>query len=336
MLAPIDLLPTAFTANGSLLSIAYEVTEATTPAFDIGVYSSIDGVNPATLLMSYRVTNSADRTVGAHVVNFQANFTDLSTDYALLAKLDAANEVSEEYESNNNRCFAGGAFQAADGAVHVHGTAGGDNIAISQVVELAVVVNGVTKYFDAASVTALRARGRGGSDTIAGDSSVSKPITAFGGSGNDLLIGGNANDTLYGGAGRDDLYGLGGDDLLYGEGGVDSLFGGYGSDYLWGGSGNDSFGIDGDLIEDTPKVVTFTASKIGDLWTFTGTVSDDGATEGGTIDFGGILEGYTTTIGPGGSFTITVNLPPGTAGEATAIWTDSEGLTSNPGSVLIT
>ena len=334
MLTPIDLLPTAFTANGSLLSIAYEVTEATTPAFDIGVYAAVDGGSP-TLLMSHRVTNAGDRTVGAHTVSFQASFTDLSTDYALFAKLDAANEVSEGSETNNNRDFAGGAFQSADGAVHVHGTPSSDNITMSQAEHLAVVVNGVTKYFNVAAVTAVRARSRGGNDTIAGDSSVSKPMTAFGGSGADLLVGGNASDKLFGGAGKDDLFGLGGDDWLYGEGGIDSLFGGYGSDYLWGGSGDDSFGVDGDLIEDAPEILSFTYSRSGNQWTFTGTVSDDGATEGATIDFGGVLEGYTTTVGPDGSFTLIVTLPPGTVGEATAIWTDSENLSSNVGVVYL-
>jgi hypothetical protein len=335
MLAPVDLVPTAFSTSGANLSISFEVTESTAPAFDIGLYASVDGVNPGTLLMTHRVSNAADRSVGVHTANFQASFTDLSTDYALLAKLDAAGEVSEEYESNNNRLFVGGAFQAADGVVHVHGTTSADNIAVSQDSQLSVTVNGVTKYFTTTSVTELRGRSRGGNDTLAGNTDVTKPITAFGGDGVDVLTGGNASDVLFGGAGNDTLNGLGGLDALYGEAGNDSLFGGYGSDYLWGGSGDDSFGIDGDTVADTPQMATLTATKNGNQWTITGTVADDGASEGKTVDFGGVLDGNETTIGPGGSFTITITLPPGTTGEGTADWVDSEGLRSNVGTVYI-
>ena len=46
LLAPVDLVPTGFSTNGANLSIAFDVTEATAPSFDIGIYASTDGVNP--------------------------------------------------------------------------------------------------------------------------------------------------------------------------------------------------------------------------------------------------------------------------------------------------
>jgi hypothetical protein len=92
--------------------------------------------------------------------------------------------------------------------------------------------------------------------------------------------------------------------------------------------------LDGDAIQDTPQLVTLTATKSGNTWTIGGTVSDDGASEGETIHFGGLLEG-STTIGSGGSFTITIQLPPGATGEITATWEDEEGLTSNVGRIYI-
>ncbi len=338
MLAPVDLSPTAFNVSGSNLSVTYNVAEVAAPAFDIGIYSSSDGVTPGTLLMSHRVTNSADRSVGTgHVVGFQANFSDLATDYSLLVKLDSANEAAEEIESNNTRLFAGGVFQAADGAVHVHGTSSADTVTITQGSQVSVTLNGNTTNVGASGVTALRMRTQGGADTASGNSNVTKPITAFGGSGDDQLTGGNAADTLFGGAGNDNLSGLDGNDSLYGEAGYDILYGGYGNDYLWGGNGTDSLsgGGQSDTVQDAPAIQNFTGSKgDGNVWTFSGTVSDDSAASG-SVTFGGLLNGSTAPIGPNGEFEIEVQFPPGTTGWVTVTWTDSEGLVSNLGSVYI-
>lgn len=328
MLAPVDLAPDGFGTSGANLSVAYEVTEATAPAFDIGIYSSVNGSTPGTLLMTHRVTNSADRTVGQHTLNFQAAFNDLSTDYSLLAKLDSGSEASEGYENNNIRQFSGGAFQTTDGTVHVHGTSGSDTISISNG---SVTLNGASKSFT--GVTAVRARAHGGADTVAGSSAVTVPITAFGGAGNDSLTGGNVNDYLAGGYGDDFLYGLGGGDALYGEDGFDYLWGGYGDDFLWGGIGNDYLNT-GETIQDAPVITSFTATNSGNMWTFSGTLSDDGMLSGNVV-FGGLLDGSVATLNGNGTFTITVEFPPGTSGQVTVTWTDQESLISNVGCVMV-
>jgi Ca2+-binding RTX toxin-like protein len=122
-----------------------------------------------------------------------------------------------------------------------------------------------TKFFNAATVRGISVFGDNGDDRIVNATSI--PMTAYGQTGNDVLIGGwgadcldggdgtdwidggAGNDTLYGGtgndlllgnAGNDLLYGGDGDDILHGGDGYDSLFGNAGNDVLAGGSGLDS------------------------------------------------------------------------------------------------
>jgi Ca2+-binding RTX toxin-like protein len=93
--------------------------------------------------------------------------------------------------------------------------------------------------FNAASITDIQVRLRGGNDILITTSDVTETMTIDGGSGNDLLTGGGARNVIIGGTGNDTLYGAGGDDLLFGGDGNDDLFGGDGSDVLVGGNGND-------------------------------------------------------------------------------------------------
>ncbi len=69
-----------------------------------------------------------------------------------------------------------------------------------------------------------------GNDTLTDKLSLT-PVTADGGSGDDVLTGGAPDDTLIGGAG---------DDVLNGGGGNDTLDGGPGTDSFDGGPGNDT------------------------------------------------------------------------------------------------
>jgi hypothetical protein len=86
-----------------------------------------------------------------------------------------------------------------------------------------------------------------------------------------------------------------------------------------------------------PAIVGFTASRnVGNLWTFSGTVEDE-QPEGLVVRFGGLpsLAGKTAIAGAGGYFTITVELPPGENGIATAQTTDWFGLDSEVEEVLV-
>ncbi|GAA0478039.1 hypothetical protein Aca07nite_44880 [Actinoplanes capillaceus] len=74
----------------------------------------------------------------------------------------------------------------------------------------------------------------------------SVPLTANGGSGNDVVFGGSGNDILNGGNGVDDVQGGSGNDTLRGGRGDDHVEGGAGKDKLYGEAGHDDL-IGGDL-----------------------------------------------------------------------------------------
>ncbi|ADL52178.1 calcium-binding protein [Clostridium cellulovorans] len=90
-----------------------------------------------------------------------------------------------------------------------------------------------------------KVEGRGGIDTILGDSGNDN---FKGEGGNDILTGGSGNDVLDGGDGDDSLDGGQGDDLLVGGNGNDTINAGSGNDTLNGGSGNDT--LSGDIGDD--------------------------------------------------------------------------------------
>lgn len=83
--------------------------------------------------------------------------------------------------------------------------------------------------FANSSFSRIEFYGHGGNDSFSNFVS-NKPVSAWGGEGDDRLSGGNADDDLYGGSGNDTLKGFAGNDGLYGGGGVDELFGQEGSD----------------------------------------------------------------------------------------------------------
>ena len=93
--------------------------------------------------------------------------------------------------------------------------------------------------FNAASITEIQVRTRGGKDIVVTTPNVTKMMTIDGGSGNDLLTGGGGRNLILGGTGNDVLHGAAGDDVLLGGDGNDDLFGGSGNDVLVGGNGND-------------------------------------------------------------------------------------------------
>ena len=75
---------------------------------------------------------------------------------------------------------------------------------------------GETQAWSARAVKAIRFEGFAGNDRLAPASSLSIPIVALGGEGDDDLSGANANDILDGGFGNDVLNGWGGNDQSLG------------------------------------------------------------------------------------------------------------------------
>ena len=84
-----------------------------------------------------------------------------------------------------------------------------------------------------------------GDDGLTTQNSVTLPVQADGGAGDDTLNGGAGSDGLDGDVGTDTLDGGNGPDTVHGGEGADLVAGGNGSDQLFGDGGNDVFGGEG-------------------------------------------------------------------------------------------
>ena len=81
-----------------------------------------------------------------------------------------------------------------------------------------------------------------------------------------------------------------------------------------------------------PFISDFSASHVyGNLWTFSGQVTDDQSVTGLIVHLGGLpsLQGVTATVNSQGWFSVTVQLGSNESGTATAQTTDVGGLASN-------
>jgi len=270
-----DIAITGFSTDASGdLKVEYDITGEGAPPFDIGVYSSLDGVTPVTLLTSERISVEQEGDA-SHEVTFCANLLDLDDDHVLIAKVDASLEVVETNESNNQEQFTGGIFDSTYGIMYVQGTDAEtgqrDTVSISADGDyLNVSLNG-TSLSSAPlmeDVCLVHIRTHEGNDQLTVGAGVTVPIMAFGGAGDDVLAGGDSddelyggdgvdtisgnagNDTLYGGDGADAITGGAGDDSICGEGDADTLLsGGEGDDHIHGGAGNDT--VEGGAGNDT-------------------------------------------------------------------------------------
>jgi len=107
-----------------------------------------------------------------------------------------------------------------------------------------VTLNGVASSFPVGSVTSVLVDLGGGNDICIleiskGTSSLTRPSTIIGGSGNDTLRGGSGKDLIAGGTGNDSLTGGANDDILSGGAGNDILVGG--SPNIFTSDGRDRF-----------------------------------------------------------------------------------------------
>ncbi len=126
--------------------------------------------------------------------------------------------------------------------------------------------------------------------SVAGFQSYDFNATAYGGTGNDLMMSGGGNDGLYGGEGLDTVFGGAGNDTIDLRGNVAEAlgefgYGGSGDDQITGDEGNDSLsgGSDNDRLE-----------GLGGLDTLEGDAGNDtiyGGDGGNNISSGDVLSG---------------------------------------------
>lgn len=123
-----------------------------------------------------------------------------------------------------------------DGLLTVEGTAGAD---IVDIFGSTITINGTAQVFNMEEITSVIVKLGEGDDTFTGG--MDRPITIFGGMGNDTLQGGLGAEAIHAGKGNDILRGSFGNDTLFGGEGDDQMFGGRGNDLLNGGLGADLF-----------------------------------------------------------------------------------------------
>jgi len=243
-----DVLLTGFYGDGTHLVVDYEVTGEDAQPFEVGIYRCAGGADSEALVASARVSKPADLAAGVgHRLAIKAAFADVESDYVLVAKIEAGakphpSAAIEPAQAKQARVFEGGVFLAADGTLHVHGTAGDDQVAVAVADSggVRVRLNDVWYAYKPPEVASVHLRTHQGDDIVATSVLVSAPVWVFGGEGNDYVLAGSGDDLLVGGAGDDRLYGGPGNDILVGGEGNDYLHGGHGDDIIHGGAGENT------------------------------------------------------------------------------------------------
>jgi Ca2+-binding RTX toxin-like protein len=128
---------------------------------------------------------------------------------------------------------------AGDGTLSVQGTAGDNNLLITTpgggLVRVQGDVLGAPIEFPLPAVSQVLVDLGAGDDWLLIAPTLTLPVVAFGGSGNDMVIGGGGPTVFAGGDGNDTLLGGGGRNILIGGNGSDFLYGGSNQDILIGG-----------------------------------------------------------------------------------------------------
>ena len=131
-------------------------------------------------------------------------------------------------------------LDAATGVLTVTGTPAADQLLIdTQSVTLVAQLGPDQLFFSAAAVTQINIDVGAGADLVTITPTVTAPLTALLGPGNNAYMGGLSNATILGGGGNDSIFAGDGDNLVQGFGGSDSISGGSGDDTIDTGSGGD-------------------------------------------------------------------------------------------------
>jgi hypothetical protein len=125
--------------------------------------------------------------------------------------------------------------------LEIDGTAGSDQISLSQNGSTFAVNNGSWSILLTGYFSKIVVRGNGGNDSVTIDASVTENADIYGGVGNDSITGGSGNDRIFAGAGNNYVNAGAGNDTIVAIGSA--------SDALTGGAGTDSFWFDNKSTE---------------------------------------------------------------------------------------
>lgn len=216
---PGDAVLTRFdtTATGQW-QVRYNILNHDATSLTVKVYRSSDGVALDDELLSVPVTDPSqlgpgiDRTLS---LTPTLNGVTLTDSDRLVAVIEATFAGGEADPNNNQALFYGGAFKLGN-VLHLMGSDRDDTFEVSASGGV-YTINGATSV---SGVSTIESRLYGGDDRVLAASSVTAPVTAWSGDGDDILYGGSGNDLLYGEAGHDILMQGGGGGLLdWGNGG---------------------------------------------------------------------------------------------------------------------
>lgn len=138
-----------------------------------------------------------------------------------------------------------------DGVLSIQGTPGDDTVTVRPYAKgkgIKVIDGDEVHRFDAKAVKRIVFDGGAGDDSfrvLNMRGTVTTPVEARGGAGDDVLSAGAGDDTLFGGDGNDVLSGGSGDNLLVGGAGDDTIVGREGKDTISGGGGDDAISTGG-------------------------------------------------------------------------------------------
>jgi hypothetical protein len=130
---PTDIAIGEFYADGLNLLVDYTVYGRPSGPFKIAIFASPDGT---TIPSQWLEVGEGNTALGEHTLIITPTFSDLSTDYYLIAKVDSLDTVDESDEGNNISHFDGGTFVVHEAAshrtiVHVEGTEWADWVTLA-------------------------------------------------------------------------------------------------------------------------------------------------------------------------------------------------------------
>lgn len=224
-----DIVLNSVTSDGaSTLTVQYQIIGSDSAAFDVGFYASSDSLFGGDSLLDFvTIDQPGDLSVGIHTKDYTigsgagqvalpgAGLADTFGDVQLLVVADHNNVVPEldadPFNEDNTKSFVG-AYHLSNAEVMAFGSSVADTLTFAvSGANTTLNFNGTIYTYASSGVTALRARGAGGGDTIS-SSTAAKPSFFWGSSGTDTLTGGSQGDQLIGGADNDTLSGNAGND----------------------------------------------------------------------------------------------------------------------------